>query len=96
MKPMDNVGVTFVNALVGRGTLNNVVNLQFGTFQFTPSDDGTTVNPEMAVSCRLRMDRTCAQQLYEQLGVLLESIEKSEHEALSGAVSTVEADKKPN
>lgn len=74
MKPADTVGVTFVNALIGRGILNNVVNLQFGTFLFTPDENSQQVEPDLAVSCRLRMDRSCAQQLYESLGELLASV----------------------
>lgn len=72
VKCLDNVGVQFVDMLVGRGVINNVVNLQFGTYQFTPVDD--LVSPDVAVSCRLRMDVACARQLCEQLTELLAAI----------------------
>lgn len=83
MKSIDNVGVTFVNVVMGRGVLNGVVNVQFGSYQFTPSEDGKFVEPDLVLSSRLRMDRVCAQQLHEALGSLLEIIEKTEAEALS-------------
>lgn len=78
MKVMDNVGVVFVNAVTGRGILNNVVNLQFGTYLFSPDANSEKVDPDLVVSCRLRMDRTCAQQLHEALGELLERINAME------------------
>lgn len=91
MKAVDNVGVTFVNAIIGRGTLNNVVNIQFGTYLFTPGEE--KVEPDLAVSCRLRMDRACAVQLYETLGSLIETIAReeaalSEEEASSAPAQT--------
>jgi hypothetical protein len=84
-KSLDNVGVTFVNVLTGRGTLNNVVNLQFGTYQFDSNDDEGKVEPALATSCRLRMDYMCAQQLYESLGQLLKGIAQ-EQQALAAEV----------
>ena len=36
MRDSDSVGVTFVNTVIGRGTLNEVINLAFSTFNFTP------------------------------------------------------------
>lgn len=81
MKPVDNVGVTFVNAVVGRGILNNIVNIQFGTFLFNPDENTQKVELDPAVSCRLRMDRLCAQQLYDSLGELLASVAQEEASA---------------
>lgn len=78
MKSMDSVGVTFVNAVVGSGTLNGVVNLQFGTFQFDPSQDDTKISEELTVSLRLRMDVTCAAQLLETLSHLLGTLKQNE------------------
>ena len=37
----DDVGVTFVNAVLGRGMLNGIVNLQFGVLNFDAREDGT-------------------------------------------------------
>ena len=34
MKPNDSVGVTFVNAVVGRGILHGVINVQLGALNF--------------------------------------------------------------
>jgi hypothetical protein len=83
MKQLDNVGVVFVNMVLGRGILNEVVNLQFGTFLFSPELDGdaTKVVPDLVVSARLRMDKACARELYTTLGELLSTIEKAETEA---------------
>lgn len=74
MKTIDNTGVTFVNAVLGRGILNGVVNVQFGTWMFAGKEDGT-VDPEMAVSCRLRMDMDCAKALRDNLTELLLAVE---------------------
>ncbi len=62
--------VVFVNQLAGSGYLNGVVNLTFAVAQFTPTEDGT-VNPDLVVASRLRMDLACAQQLFEHLGKIL-------------------------
>ena len=62
---------TFVNQVVGSGHLNGVVNITFATAQFTPNADGK-VDPDLVISARLRMDLFCAQQLYEQLGKIIE------------------------
>lgn len=80
MKSLDLVGVTFVNGLLGRGILNNVVNLQFGTYLFTVDEATQKVDADLAVSCRLRMDRATAAQLYQSLGELLQSVEQREAE----------------
>ena len=78
MQAVDKVGVTFVNAVLGRGVMNNVVNLTLGVLQFTP--DEKEVNPDLAVAARLRMDIPCAKQLYDALGSLLTSIEQAKLE----------------
>lgn len=81
MKSVDTVGVTFVNAVLGRGILNNIVNIQFGTYLFSPNEATQEVELDPAVSCRLRMDRRCAQQLYESLGELLAAVAQEEFSA---------------
>lgn len=75
----DNVGVTFVNTVIGRGALNNVVNISFGVFNFTPNENGE-VDIDSTVACRLRMDIACATQLRNVLNNLLEAIEKNRSE----------------
>lgn len=74
MKTIDNTGVTFVNVVLGRGILNGVVNVQLGTWMFAGKEDGS-VDPDVAVSCRLRMDVTCAKALRDQLTELLLAVE---------------------
>jgi len=91
MKSLDDVGVVFVNTVVGRGILNGIINLSFGTLLFTPTDDGKTIDPDLVVSARLRMDKLCAQQLHETLGELLLSIEKAEADAAAGVPAVDDA-----
>ena len=69
-KPMDDVGVTFVNTVLGQGELNGNVNLTLGTALFSPTVD-TKIDADIRVSCRLRMDKACARQIYESLGRVL-------------------------
>ena len=77
MRSMDNIGITFVNTLIGRGILNGIVNLSFAAFNFTPDDQGA-VSADPAVACRLRMDKVCAVQLRDALNDLITIIEKAE------------------
>lgn len=90
MKPIDNVGVTFVNAVVGQGTLNGVVNVSLGVFLFTPGD-ADKVEPDLVTTVRLRMDQLCARQLHESLGKLLELIDKTEPETRGASTNGVAA-----
>jgi hypothetical protein len=84
MKILDTVGCTFVNTVIGRGSLNGVINLSFATFNWTPSDDGSRVDPDPAVSCRLRMDKMCAVQLRDVMNELIQSIEEAEAKVAMG------------
>ena len=84
MKSVDQVGVTFVNAVLGRGVLNGVVNLTLGVLQFTPDDEGKVIDPDIGVAARLRMDLVCARQMHESLGELLTLIDKSDEEQKMG------------
>jgi hypothetical protein len=52
-----------VNGVVGMGHLGGIVNITFSTFQFTPTGDGK-VEDDPVISCRLRMDIACLQQLH--------------------------------
>ena len=78
MKAVDNVGITFVNTVLGRVILNNVVNIQLGAFQFSPDAKGEAVEVDLVTACRLRMDKACARQLYDNLGELFALVEKAE------------------
>lgn len=75
MKSTDSIGVTFVNLVLGRGILNGIVNVQLGTWLFGAKENGDGVDPEPAVSCRLRMDVACAKSLRDNLDELLKQIE---------------------
>lgn len=94
MKSLDNVGVLFVNTVLGRGVLNGIINLSFGTLLFTPTDEGD-IDPDPVVAVRLRMDRICAKQLHETLGDLLAKIEEAEGLA-SAPAADAEVTGKPN
>lgn len=61
----------FVNQVAAIGHLNGVINLAFATAQFTPNPSGG-VDPDLVITCRLRMDLFCAQQVYEQLGKIIQ------------------------
>ena len=61
----------FVNQLAGSGHLLGVANLTFATAQFTPRDDGT-VDSDMVISCRLRMDLLGVQQLRDACDTILQ------------------------
>lgn len=63
----------FVNSVVGSGHLGSVANVTFATFQFTPSG-GTTVDPDPVISCRLRMDLSCLEQLRDTCNDLLSKL----------------------
>ena len=67
----NNTQPVFVNQVIGQGILNGVVNVTFGTFGFTPTNDGK-IDPDIVISARLRMDIACAQQLHAALGSILE------------------------
>lgn len=62
---------TFVNQIAAFGHMNGVVNLAFATAQFTPNAAGG-VDPDLVITCRLRMDLFCAQQLYAELGKIIQ------------------------
>jgi hypothetical protein len=89
MKSQDNVEIVFCNTVVGRGVLNNVVNLSFSAFNFTPSDDGQRVDVDPVIVCKLRMDKVCAKQLRDVMNDLIKLIEESEQDAAMGAKEPV-------
>jgi hypothetical protein len=75
----DKVGVTFVNEVISRGSLNGVVNLTLGTYNWSVDEtdkENLVVVPDLVISARLRMDVICAQRLFESLGTLLQAIEQ--------------------
>ena len=87
MRTTDNVGTIFVNSVLGRGLLNGVINLSFATFNWTPTDDGSKVEPDPVVSCRLRMDKICATQLRDVMIELISHLEEVETKAAMGISS---------
>ena len=98
MKSSDNVGVTFVNAVVGRGVLNGVINVQLGVLTFE-ADDAGKISNELVTACRLRMDSTCAEQLRDHLNAVLALIEEAKAKAAAGIVTNGDAshaEGKPN
>ena len=77
MKSLDQVGITFVNSVLGRGVLNKVVNVQLGVIPWdvVQNEDGSLgISQEPVVACRLRMDFTCAVQLCDALTDLIKSV----------------------
>lgn len=61
---------TFVNQVAGSGQLGGVFNLTLATALWTPVNG--EVNPDIVVSCRLRMDFTCLQHLHATCAALIE------------------------
>jgi|ERR1035437_3746491 hypothetical protein len=99
MKSVDNVGVTFINTVLGRGVINGVINLTLGVLLFTPDDEGKVIDPDIRVAARLRMDQVCARQLHETLGDLLALIDKSDVDEklrLNGSSAQPVSTEKPN
>lgn len=78
MKESDKIGVVFVNSVIGRGILNNVVNLSFGVYNFTPNEENGKVDIDHTVACRLRMDTSCFKQLRDVINELYAMIEQTE------------------
>lgn len=68
-----NVPVDFVSNVVASGHLNGVINIAFGLYRFSPGADGN-VEPDLVIGSRLRMDFSCAEQLYESLGHILQQL----------------------
>ena len=96
MKSSDNVGVTFVNAVTGRGVLNGVVNIQLGVFEFG-SDEKGEVSGDLSVACRLRMDAKCAESLRDQLNEILILIDEAKaRSAISVSADASETAERPN
>lgn len=75
MKNQDDIGIVFVNSIAARGLFNNVANLSFSAYNFTPNDEGT-VDPDPVIVCRLRMDKGCLEQLHRVSGDLLKLMEE--------------------
>ncbi len=67
-----NVPVVFANSVVGSGHYLNNVNITFAVAKWSPSRD--MVDPDLAVCARLRMDMVCAEQLYAELGKILQQL----------------------
>ncbi len=61
----------FVTQLASSGCLNGVVNLCFATALWTPS--GEKVEPDLVISCQLRMDLYAATQLRDRLSAIIEA-----------------------
>lgn len=85
--------VDFVTTLVGAGELNGVVNITFGTLLLTPTVEKT--EPDLAISCRLRMPVPCARELRDALNRMFEETPVSPEAALNGA-GMIPASEKPN
>lgn len=74
MNSKDDVGITFVNLVPSVGYHNGVVNVSLGAFQFTPQDDGKTVDPDPVIVSRLRMDEAAATLLRDSLTNILQAM----------------------
>lgn len=97
MKSNDNVGVTFVNAVVGRGILNGVINVQLGSLLFDADEKGKISN-DLTTTCRLRMDAACAESLRDHLNAVLALIDEAKAKGVPTVGNGVDhaAEGKPN
>lgn len=84
-KSQDPTGITFVNYVIGRGIVHNVINLTFGAYNFSPNDTDTTIELDPVIACRLRMDRSCFSQLRDACNQLWEQIQVEERNAALAA-----------
>lgn len=75
MKKQDDIGIIFVNSIAARGLYNNVVNMSFSAFNFTPNEEGS-VDPDPVIVCRLRMDKGCLIQLQQVTEALLKLMDE--------------------
>jgi hypothetical protein len=80
------VPVTFINQIASHGCLNGVVNFTFATALFTPSGDNKTVDPDIIVTCRLRMDLYCAMQLRRVLDRIIEQNTKEPEKTVTAGL----------
>ena len=86
----DQVPTTFVNAVMGRGIFNSVVNVQLGTLNFDAGEDGKVDN-DLVTTVRLRMDLQCAAMLRDELNDLLAFVEKAKSESVVGVAANGDA-----
>lgn len=72
-----NVPVAFCNQLAGSGFYNGNINLTFTVARFSPTAIGEgapPIEPDLVIAARLRMDLACAEQLYQALGSILQTL----------------------
>lgn len=71
------VPVVFCNQIVGSGFYAGNVNLTFAVANFTPTALGENAPPiqaDLAICSRLRLDMSCAEQLYAELGKIIQQM----------------------
>jgi hypothetical protein len=72
MKKADD-GIIYANTVPAVGYFNGVVNVTLAAFQFTPTDDGK-IDPDPAITGRLRMDEACAVALRDSINNILSAM----------------------
>lgn len=70
------IGITFVNQVVGSGFLNGNVNITLAAALFTPNDQNK-VDPDVVIVSRLRMDLFAAEQLRDALTSIIQQNTKA-------------------
>jgi hypothetical protein len=78
----DNVSITFAHLLVAAGSCGGVVNLTFAAARFSPTDAGTIDN-DVIVASRLRLDMTCALHLRAELDRIISQAEVQMKQAMA-------------
>ena len=90
-RTQDDVGCVFVTRVMGSGHLNGVINVTLGTYNFTPSRSADRIEPDLVVSCRLRLDIAAATELRDAIDKALvmmtaqatAQVEEPQHDAAS-------------
>lgn len=75
MKSIDDK-IIFANNVLGIGFYSGNFNVTLGVALFTPTEDGKSVNTDLAISARLRLDEPCARQLAALLNERLRTIDE--------------------
>lgn len=85
-----NVPITFAHLLVAAGSCNGIVNLTLAAARFSPTEAGTIDN-DVIVAARLRIDMTCAVHLRAELDRIIGQAEAQMKQALATAVLSTAA-----
>jgi hypothetical protein len=79
-KVQDDVGTIFVNHVMARGCCYGVGNVTLGTYNFTPFREGLGIDPDLVISCRLRLDAIAVRELRDAMNWIIAKMEEKPSE----------------